>query len=146
MDKKENIAFKALKRFIRFIKLYKEKVVIFLFISLLSVVANVAEGYLVRNIVNSALENDNNEIVYYIKIMALIIIVGIFVAFLTKYIYSLISSNAMMDFRLHLYKHFQKLPVYYFDKEHSGNLLSRFNNDASRVQDFFGHDLFNLFI
>ncbi len=134
-----------LKRFIVFLKPYKILVFLFLLVSVINIFTSISEGYLIKGIVNFALKKNSSGIIRYILFMMVIIVVGVCTSYLLQYLYGLFSSNAMRDFRLSLYRHFQKLPISFLETRHSGDLLSRFTNDSSSVQDFFGQDLLNLF-
>ena len=45
-----------------------------------------------------------------------------------------VAQNVMRDFTTNMYSHIQKLPVEYFDKMRTGELISRLTNDVSLVQ------------
>ncbi|MDR1531602.1 MAG: ABC transporter ATP-binding protein/permease [Clostridiales bacterium] len=50
------------------------------------------------------------------------------------------------DLRGDLFNHYQKLPLGFFDKRHTGDLLSRLNNDLNNLAELFHHGPENLFV
>lgn len=58
--------------------------------------------------------------------------------YLQVYIMAYVENAAMKDLRDDAYKHLHKLPISYFKKERVGNLISRFTNDITRVQESIG--------
>ncbi|MDP4145854.1 MAG: ABC transporter ATP-binding protein [Bacillota bacterium] len=135
-----------MKRMFSFFKPYKLFLVLFLFASAISTFIGILQGYLIENIVNLSLRRELISIKFYIVIMITAIIIGAVTTYLQKFLYGYFFSSSMKDFRLTFYKHLQKLPVVFFEENPSGDLLSRFNNDAASVQQFFGQDFISFFI
>jgi subfamily B ATP-binding cassette protein MsbA len=55
--------------------------------------------------------------------------------YLQSYFMAYVEYLSMNDLRDAAYKHLHKLPISYFKKERVGNLISRFTNDISKIQD-----------
>lgn len=55
--------------------------------------------------------------------------------YLQSYFMAYVEYSSMNDLRDTAYKHLHKLPISYFKKERVGNLISRFTNDISKIQD-----------
>jgi subfamily B ATP-binding cassette protein MsbA len=55
--------------------------------------------------------------------------------YLQSYFMAYVEYSSMNDLRDAAYKHLHKLPISYFKKERVGNLISRFTNDVSKIQD-----------
>ncbi len=55
--------------------------------------------------------------------------------YLQSYFMAYVEYSSMNDLRDKAYKHLHKLPISYFKKERVGNLISRFTNDISKIQD-----------
>ena len=77
-----------------------------------------------------------------IEILMKICVIILFVFFLKNlfgylqsYMMSYVEYSSMNDLRDEAYKHLHKLPISYFKKERVGNLISRFTNDISKIQD-----------
>ena len=55
--------------------------------------------------------------------------------YLQSYFMAYVEYSSMNDLRDKAYRHLHKLPISYFKKERVGNLISRFTNDISKIQD-----------
>jgi len=141
---KKYTTFGLFKRFYFLAKPYKHIIFIFAFCSIANTFVNISEGYLVKNLIDSTINKDIGHIAELALLMAAIIVAGAVLGYLMKYIYGLFSANSMADFRAFLYKHLQKLPLDCFHKNHSGDILSRFSNDSSSMQNFVGFELLNM--
>jgi len=79
-----------------------------------------------------------NKIEILMKICVVILIVfflkNLF-GYLQSYFMAYVEYSSMNDLRDAAYKHLHKLPISYFKKERVGNLISRFTNDISKIQD-----------
>lgn len=66
------------------------------------------------------------------------------------YMYSKASKNTMKEIRLETFNHMTELPVSYFEKEHTGNIMSRLTNDINIIEDIYMNQInglcFNLFL
>ncbi len=66
------------------------------------------------------------------------------------YIYSKASKNTMKEIRLETFNHMAELPLSYFEKEHTGNIMSRLTNDINIIEDIYMNQInglcFNLFL
>jgi ABC-type multidrug transport system fused ATPase/permease subunit len=132
------------KRFSFLAKPYKHFILIFSLASILNTLVNLSEGYLVKDVINSTIARNKERIIELSVYMVGIMIAGAMLNYLMKYIYGLFSANSMRDFRTLLYKHLQKLPLEFFHNKHSGDILSRFSNDSTSMQNFVGFELLNL--
>ena len=82
-----------------------------------------------------------------IKICTLILIAfflkNIF-GYLQSYFMAVVEYGAMKDLRDQAFKHLNSLPLSYFKKEKTGNLISRFTNDVNIVQSSISATFSNL--
>lgn len=103
------------------------------------------EEDLVTSFNNFILSGDKSEVL--IKICLLILF-----AFLLKnifgymqgYFMAVVEYGAMKDLRDDAFSHLHKLPISYFKKEKTGNLISRFTNDVGIVQSSISATFSNL--
>ena len=55
-----------------------------------------------------------------------------------------VSSNTLMNMRRDLFNHIQGLPLEFFDKKKTGEIMSRFTNDINRVNDLVSNNFTTL--
>jgi ABC transporter fused permease/ATP-binding protein len=66
-------------------------------------------------------------------------------SFFRVWLFALVSEKAMRDIRLAVYGRLVRLPVPFFDKRRTGELISRITSDVSLLQDTFSTTLAELF-
>jgi ABC transporter fused permease/ATP-binding protein len=66
-------------------------------------------------------------------------------SFFRVWLFALVSERSMRDIRLALYSKLLRLPMTFFDKRRTGELISRVTADVSQLQDTFSTTLAELF-
>ncbi|WP_057939002.1 ABC transporter ATP-binding protein [Algoriphagus resistens] len=66
-------------------------------------------------------------------------------SFFRVWLFALVSERSMRDIRLALYARMVRLPMTFFDKRRTGELISRITSDVSMLQDTFSVTLAELF-
>ncbi len=66
-------------------------------------------------------------------------------SFFRIYLFALVAEPAMADIRQSLYRKFMTLPMAFYDKKRTGELVSRITSDVSLLQDTFTVSLSELF-
>ncbi|QDH78326.1 ATP-binding cassette domain-containing protein [Echinicola soli] len=84
-----------------------------------------------------------------INTIALVLIGILFVqsvfSFFRVWLFALVSERSMRDIRLSLYSRLVHLPMSFFDRRRTGELISRITSDVSLLQDTFSVTLAELF-
>lgn len=91
------------------------------------------------------LSGDKSDVL--IKICILILIAFFFknvFGYLQGYFMAVVEHGAMKDLRDDAFNHLHKLPLSYFKKERTGNLISRFTNDINIIQSSISATFSNL--
>ena len=128
-----------------FIKPYRFVALGFIMVSLAGMFVDLAQAYLLKNLIDTALAIQQSELLQYIIFFLLVFVIGFVLTFFIKYLYGLFSNRFLHDFRYHFMQHIQKLSITAMEKYHSGDLLSRLTNDISIFQDFIGNSLLDVF-
>ena len=140
----------ATKRLIRYITKYKALLVVVAVLVVLTTVISVLTSLAMMPIYN-ALEQaitdktvNGDEILRTIVKWLLIMAGGYGVSALLSLLYSRImlhvSSHTLMNMRRDLFNHIQGLPLEFFDKRKTGEIMSRFTNDINRVSDLVSNN------
>lgn len=66
-------------------------------------------------------------------------------SFFRVWLFALVSERSMRDIRLQLYSRLVRLPMTFFDKRRTGELISRITADVSQLQETFSTTLAELF-
>lgn len=86
--------------------------------------------------------NDVNSIA--LILIGILAIQSVF-SFFRVWLFALVSERSMRDIRMSLYSRLVRLPMSFFDKRRTGELISRITSDVSQLQDTFSTTLAELF-
>lgn len=79
-----------------------------------------------------------------LMLIGILVVQSVF-SFFRVWLFSLVSERSMRDIRLALYSRMVRLPMTFFDKRRTGELISRITSDVSLLQDTFSVTLAELF-
>ncbi len=65
------------------------------------------------------------------------LLIGMGLGYLQTQIMQRVGQNLMRDLRAHLFRHLQRLPVSYFDRQPVGRLMTRVTNDVEVLNEMF---------
>jgi ATP-binding cassette subfamily B protein len=141
----EQLNLKDLKRIFQYIKPYKQKVYLTLFIILIANIATLSGPTLVMQAIDHAIPTGdiNRLIMLSVIFLGTIIIGGICSNFRIKTI-TTIGQSALLDMRLELFSHLQTLSFDYFDSRPHGKILIRVVNYINTLSDLLSNGFINL--
>ena len=132
------------KQLISFIKPHWVWVMLNVTATLSSAIIDVLGGYFIQTVTDAALNNQVQVIVQTIYLIILTTGIGIVVKYGLKYTSGQFTALALKDIRRQTTEHIVKLPFFYVEAQHSGDIVSRLTNDAAVIQKFFQDNLSNL--
>lgn len=129
---------KALKRVLFYAKPYQKRFNwVIVWAVLLSLFA-AARPYLLKQTVDSALQNnDKHELLYFIIIMAVVLFFEVISQFFFTYWANWLGQDIIKDIRLKLYQHIVSFKMKYFDNEPVGKLVTRTVSDIESIASIF---------
>ncbi|SHO62257.1 ABC transporter ATP-binding protein [Algoriphagus zhangzhouensis] len=140
-------SFQKLSGIFRFLLPYKWTFILGLVFLLLSSLTLLTFPYVAGKLIDTAQGKD--WYVTDINSIALILIAILGVqslfSFFRVWTFALVSERSMRDVRLALYSRLLRLPMTFFDKRRTGELISRITSDVSLLQDTFSVTLAELF-
>ena len=142
--KKNTNLFKTFQYFWPCIKPSRFLALGFILFSLVKMVVDLAQAYLYNVLIDTALKVKQGILLQYIIFTIVIFIISFILTYILKTLYGSFGAGFLHDFRYHTLRHIQQISVSKLEKYHSGDLLSRLNNDISIVQDFVGNTLLDL--
>ena len=141
---------KAAKRLLGYIAGQKKWMILVAFIVVLTTIISVVSTLamqpiykVLENVVKTKSVSGSDamaEIVKWIVITGLAYIVAAFLSFLYTRILLSASLKVVANLRRDLFNHLQHLPVSYFDKRKTGEIMSHFISDVSRISDLVSSD------
>jgi ABC-type multidrug transport system fused ATPase/permease subunit len=142
----EKEGFKKLLGLFRYILPYKTYFIFGLFCLLISSTLLLAFPYLTGELIDAssgdeALLEHVNEVGL---ILGCVLLVQALFSFLRIVLFGHVVQKALADLRRDLFGRILYLPVYFFDRNRTGDLISRLTNDITILQDAFGTTLAEL--
>lgn len=123
--------------FLKFLKPYwvHESVVFVLMI--LGTVSSLAFPYIMKIIIDDVFPNKDYELLIFILLLLLGVTVGnIIISFCSNYLFAWIKNRIMLDIRSHLFDHLIQLPLSFYDRNKSGDVVYRMSSEVDRIQSF----------
>ena len=127
-----------MRRLLRYLAPYKAEVFAAILIIIVASLMQVSGPFLTkiaidRYIVNKDYGGLNQLVLVYLTI----ILFGFLLGYIQTYIMQLTGQRIMVDLRLEIFSHLQKLPLAFFDKNPVGRLMTRVTTDVDVLNELF---------
>ncbi|EHH2554482.1 lipid A ABC transporter ATP-binding protein/permease MsbA [Vibrio parahaemolyticus] len=130
----DETTWQTFKRLWQFIRLYKSGIIVAVIALVINAISDTYMISLLKPLLDEGFGNADSD---FLRTLPLIIFVMMFIrgtsGFVSTYCLSWVSGNVVMLVRRMVFNHFMHMPVSYFDKEKTGNLLSRITYDSEQV-------------
>lgn len=124
----------TLSPFTRFLKPYLHKYVLILIIMAIVTGLSLMIPYMFKYLIDDVIPSkDFNKLWNFTLFYILINILYLSGSFLSKYMYSKISNNVMLDIRKDFFLHLIKLPISFFKNNKTGDIIHRINSDVTSL-------------
>lgn len=122
-------------KFLRFIKPYWVKEIILFILMILASAGTLVSPYILKVIIDEIIPTRNFTFLIHILLLLVVInIVRILLDFYSNYLYALVSNHIMLDIRMELFKRILHFPISFFDKNKTGDVTHRINEEVNAVQ------------
>lgn len=128
-----------MKKIFKFISKYWFAYVLGILFTLIAVSLDMLSPQVTKRIVDNVIIEGDKDLLW--KLLALILVVGIgrcIFQYLKELTYDLVSSKIAMNIRKDLFNHIQSLSLNFFDKNNTGELMSRVKDDVDRIWEGLG--------
>ncbi|MGR4990212.1 lipid A ABC transporter ATP-binding protein/permease MsbA [Vibrio sp. WZ-1] len=130
----DETTWQTFKRLWQFIRLYKSGLVVAVVALVINAISDTYMISLLKPLLDEGFGNAESD---FLRTLPLIVFAMMFIrgvsGFVSTYCLSWVSGNVVMQIRRMVFNHFMHMPVSYFDKEKTGNLLSRITYDSEQV-------------
>ncbi|GCE12030.1 ABC transporter ATP-binding protein [Tengunoibacter tsumagoiensis] len=124
-----------LRRLLSLAQPYGWKLLITMILTAITSTLSLAYPALTGQVIDSIILDKNaNALHNMIFILLGLVVIQSILSFWQSYWLSMIGERVVIDLRLRLYTHLQKLPLAFFQKNRTGELLSRLTNDVTTVR------------
>jgi subfamily B ATP-binding cassette protein MsbA len=130
----DETTWQTFKRLWVHIRLYKAGLIVAIIALVINAVSDTYMISLLKPLLDEGFGSADSD---FLRTLPLIIFAMMFIrgtsGFVSDYCLSWVSGNVVMQIRRMVFNHFMHMPVSYFDKEKTGNLLSRITYDSEQV-------------
>lgn len=132
-------------RLFSYLKDYKKESVISIILMGLITSSNNLNPYLMKIAIDNNIKNKDIKGLVYIGLF--LVVVNIFTLIFSKIkwkIISYVTNSILVNIRMELYKHIQKLPFNFFDRRPVGKILARVMGDVNSLKNLFDQSIQSL--
>ena len=136
----------AAKKLLKYLNPYKFKLIVVIFMTIISTAFTVFSPKLLGDTLNVILNGmiakfkkipgasiDFSKLIHYIILLLFFYVLSASFMYLQKYIMAGIAQNTVRDMRQAVNEKLNKLPIKYFDSNSKGDILSRVTNDVDNI-------------
>ncbi len=126
---------KLLKKFVKYIKPYWFRESVLFVLMILTSAGSLASPYFLKIIIDEVFPSSDFD--YLLKILLMLVginIVRIAISFWSDYLYEWVSNHIVLDLRKDLFCHLIRLPISFFDKNKTGDIIHRISSEVNSVQ------------
>jgi ATP-binding cassette subfamily B protein len=129
---------KLMGRFIRYLRPYKAPVLASMLLLPPMAAAKLAQPYLIKVAIDSHIVAGKMEGLPSLALLYLLLILGDgLLTFLEVYILQYLGQRVMLDLRMELFSHVQRLSASFFDRTPTGSLVTRLTSDVEVLGEMF---------
>lgn len=123
------------RRIWKYFRPYVVPLVAVIFVIAAVAALNAVQPILIKRIIDTALPHSNIPLLDRLTVIILcLILVSSLLGVLQTYINAWIGEAVMSDLRVELYGHLQQLPIEFFTRTKTGDVMSRMTNDVQQLQ------------
>ncbi len=129
---------RLMRRLLGYLRPYRGEVVAAIGVVLLDAVVGLAGPYLTKQAIDHGIRHRNLEFLNEMATVYLsVLVVGFGLGYLHYQIMQRVGQRIMMDLRLQLFAHLQRLPLAYYDRNPIGRVMTRVTNDVDVLNELF---------
>lgn len=132
-------------RLFSYLKDYKKESALSIILMGLITISNNLNPYLMKIAIDNNIKNNDIKGLVYIGIF--LVVINIFTLLFSKIkwkVISYVTNNILVNIRMELYTHIQKLPFNFFDRRPVGKILARVMGDVNSLKNLFDQSIQSL--
>ncbi len=135
-----------MRRLIKYLRPYKWQVVFAILLSVMVSGLEAVRPYFTKIAVDvNIAQKDANGLLNTTLLFLLLLIIRGVVQYLNAYITQLIGQKTILDLRMEIFRHLQKLSLKFYDKNPIGRLITRVTNDVEVLNEMFSSGIVMVF-
>ncbi len=126
---------KLLRHFIKYVRPYWSREILLFFLMVITSVGSLVSPIILKLIIDKVFPSGDFN--YLMKILLLLVGINIFritISYWSDYLYAWVSNYIVRDIRRDLFSRILNLPMSFYDKNKTGDLIHRLNSEVNSVQ------------
>ncbi|WCF07750.1 ABC transporter ATP-binding protein/permease [Paenibacillus thiaminolyticus] len=132
---------KAFRWLMSYVSRHKGWMIVGTLSAIAAAVIEIWTGSLIEQLTTQAEKGAGPIVLQIVYTVFAVILIGVPAKYFMSFGVERSSASAVQHIRNHVMRHIGKLPVSYLERQHSGDVLSRINNDLQLIQQFMIRDL-----
>ncbi len=133
-------------RLLGFIKPYRYLFALTIFLLLMTALLQIAGPYLIKLAIDNHITPGKSEgLLYIVLLYGLVILFEFIIRYFQGYYTEYLGQKIMYDMRMDIFKHIQKLPMSYFDRNPVGRTMTRVTTDVQSLNEMLSSGIVTLF-
>jgi ATP-binding cassette subfamily B protein len=129
---------RLMRRLLTYLRPYRGQVAFAIVVVLADVLVQLAGPYLTKEAIDNGIRH--RDLAHLDRVAALylcVLAIGFGLGYLQTQIMQRVGQHIMLDLRLALFRHLQRLPIRYYDRTPVGRLVTRVTNDVDVLNELF---------
>jgi ABC-type multidrug transport system fused ATPase/permease subunit len=128
--------------YLRYVKPYRFKLAIILVFTIIGIIVNIINPYLLKLLIDDAIMNKNSRLLWMLLIMmATISIISSLISYLNSYLTGFVTGRVMINIRQDVFNHMMFLSHSYLSNSKVGDLVQKINNEIDNLRDFITNSI-----
>ena len=128
--------------FWQFLKPERVGLITSLFLIAIESLATVLGPYLIAQAIDGPIKEKNvSGLLFYVGLLFMLFLVSVISSFFQTRIMGIVAQNTLLLLRTSLFGKIQELPLAFFNQNQSGDLTSRINNDADKLNQLLSESI-----
>jgi ATP-binding cassette subfamily B protein len=137
---------RLMRRLLTYLKPYRGSVVIALFAIIGHSVLQLAQPYLMKLAIDEYIAAGDMAGLNRVALIFLFVLIGAFILeYVRTYTLQLTGQRIMLDLRMEIYSHLQRLDMRFYDRNPVGRLMTRVTTDVDVLNDMFASGIVTVF-
>jgi ATP-binding cassette subfamily B protein len=129
---------RLMRRLLGYLRPYRSRVAVAIAVVILDAVAQLAGPWLTMQAIDNGIRHRDLGYLDRVALLYLaVLLIGLGLGYLQTQIMQSVGQRVMMDLRMALFRHLQRLPVSFLDRNAVGRLLTRVTSDVDVLNEMF---------
>jgi ATP-binding cassette subfamily B protein len=129
---------RLMRRLLGYLRPYRGDVALAVVVALLETAVQLVGPFLTKEAIDNGIRHrDQGHLDRVAALYLAVLVMGYLLAYLETRIMQRVGQNFMLDLRLKLFRHLQRLPITYFDRHAVGRIMTRLTNDVDVLNELF---------